>query len=152
MGARSMTKPTDATRRDMTRRDQGRCVSCGTTDGLSYQHRANDGMGGSLRIPGVAEGVTACVIENTEWERSLQTVALAYGWKIKKWADPLRVPIYVAHEFTWYRLEGVERHRIDAITALDMMYAVYGDQYAGWLADASDTQRHWILKLRGGVL
>jgi hypothetical protein len=91
-------------------------------------------MGGSKVRPGAADGLTLCYRCNTAAEAEMQTLALAYGWKVRRWADPTKVPVYYPHDFRWYRLEGLERHPITAVVALDMMHDVYGDEYFQWRA------------------
>lgn len=144
-----MAAPTAAVRRDMYVRDNGQCYTCGAVDGLSFQHRRADGMGGSKVQPGVPDGVTACIICNGRYETDLQTIALGYGWKVRKWADPLLVPAFHAPTYTWYRFEGIFRHIVTAVVAWDMMHAVYGEQYLGWRAEADETLRARILYERG---
>lgn len=92
-------------------------------------------MGGSKVRPGAADGLTLCTVCNAECERSLQTLALAYGWKARKWTNPLDVPVYFPHLWQWFRLEGQDRFEITAIVALDMMHGVYGDEYLRWFAE-----------------
>jgi len=89
-------------------------------------------MGGSKQRPGATDGLTLCGPCNEACEASMQQLALAYGWKAKRWTDPTKVPVYYPHEFAWFRLEGVTRHLITAVVALDMMHAVYGDEYFQW--------------------
>ncbi|MFL2002165.1 hypothetical protein [Microbacterium sp. A1-JK] len=62
----------------------------------------------------------------------MQKLALTNGWKVRRWADPVKVPIFFPHEFGWYRLVGLSRVRITASEALEMMHAVYGDEYLEW--------------------
>lgn len=131
-----MSAPTPLTRAAVYKRDGNRCVTCGEPSGLSFQHRRASGMGGSSIRPGAADGVTACLPHNERYEGDLQATALAYGWKVRKWANPTLVPLYVAHEWRWYRLEGTERIEITAVVALDMMHAVYGDEYMRWFEEA----------------
>jgi hypothetical protein len=115
-------------------RDGRRCVACGALDALTFQHRRAVGMGGSKIKPGVADGLTLCAVCNAACEAEMQQLALAYGWKAKRWTDPTKVPVYYPHAFQWFRLEGTERHPIPAAVALDMMHAVYGDEYFHWRA------------------
>lgn len=129
-----MSAPTPIVRAAVYRRDGERCAACSTTAGLSFQHRRAVGMGGSKTRPGAADGLTLCITCNEECERSMQILALANGWKVRRWADPTKVPVYFPHEWAWYRLEGSERREISAVVALDMMHAVYGDEYFSWRA------------------
>jgi hypothetical protein len=89
-------------------------------------------MGGSRTRPGAADGLTLCLQCNQECEGSLQSLALVYGWKVRKWADPVRVPVYFRHQWQWFLFEGAERRPISGVTALDAMHSVYGDQYLTW--------------------
>lgn len=129
-----MSAPTPVVRRSVYTRDGARCAACSAASGLSFQHRRAVGMGGSRIRPGAADGLTLCGVCNEECEHSMQTLALAHGWKVRKWADPTKVPVYFPHEWQWYRLEGTDRHPITAVVALDMMHAVYGDEYFTWRA------------------
>jgi hypothetical protein len=73
---------------------------------------------------------------NAACEGTMQTLALANGWKVQRWADPSLVPVYYPHEFTWCRLEGASREAISSVVALDAMHAVYGDRYMRWFTEA----------------
>ncbi|MCC2033090.1 hypothetical protein [Microbacterium allomyrinae] len=126
-----MSAPTDLIRQAVYRRDQGRCVACNASD-LTFQHRRAVGMGGSKIRPGATDGLALCMTCNRECEASMQQLALSYGWKAKRWTDPTKVPVYYPHEFQWFRLEGTDRYPIPAAAALDMMHAVYGDEYFNW--------------------
>lgn len=127
-----MSAPTEATRAAVRRRDGGRCVSCHRADELTFQHRRAVGMGGSKTRPGAVDGLILCLTCNTECEASMQSLALAYGWKARRWTDPTNVPVYYPHEFQWFRFEGVVRIPISAVVALDLMHATYGDDYFTW--------------------
>ena len=132
-----MSAPTPVVRQYTLVRDTSRCALCGALSPLEWNHRAAVGMGGSKHRPGVAEGVILCNRCNTDIESDadLMKTALANGIKIRKWADPNRVPIYYQQEWRWYRLEGIERVEVTAMVALDMMHAVYGDAYFHWRND-----------------
>ena len=127
-----MSAPTDLTRAAVYRRDGNRCAACGALDALTFQHRRAVGMGGSKIRPGAADGLTLCGKCNDACEAEMQRLALSYGWKARRWTDPTKVPVYYPHDFRWFRLEGVERSEIPAAVALDMMHAVYGDDYFHW--------------------
>jgi len=92
-------------------------------------------MGGSKTRPGAVAGVTLCLVCNQAVEADMQTLALANGWKIRRWADPMRVPVFFPHEHAWYRLTGISRHVIPAGVALDLMHSCYGDAYFEWRTD-----------------
>ncbi|WP_460003521.1 hypothetical protein [Microbacterium xylanilyticum] len=129
-----MTAPTTATRTAVYVRDGYRCAACATDLGLSFQHRRAVGMGGSKNLPAPVDGLTLCLSCNEACEHSLQTMALANGWKVRRWADPARVPVYFPHEFGWFRLEGTVRVRITAEVAMEMGCSVYGDEWMKWQA------------------
>lgn len=131
-----MSAPTAIIRAAVYERDGKRCVACHTIDALTFQHRRAVGMGGSKVRPGAADGVTACLTCNGEFERSMIVLALAYGWKAEKWTNPTEVPVYYPHEFQWHRLDGVTRRPVSGVVALDMMHAVYGDKYMHWYSEA----------------
>lgn len=127
-----MAKPTPATRRGTYERDGHACCSCGATSPLSYQHRAGDGAGGSKRLPGPADGLTACAVCNARFEADLQGKALRLGWKIPRWVRDrglaARVPYFHNSTGRWYRLdpERFVRHPISIREAARMLLEVYG--------------------------
>lgn len=126
-----MAEPTPVVRAVTYERDSHRCVSCGATSNLQYQHRQATGMGGSKVRPHFVEGVTSCAFCNEAYEHTLQMVALKYGWKVRSWvADCASVPVYFIKERTWFRLtrEGT-RVRLSRAEAMRMMHEVYGVQY-----------------------
>jgi hypothetical protein len=134
-----VSAPTPVVRAAVYARDERHCLMCSTTDSIEWNHRAATGMGGSKRRPGAVEGVVLCGICNTaiESNATLMVRALAHGLKVRKWANPELVPVYVAHKFQWFRLEGVKRVPIPGVVAIDMMHAVYGDQYLDWFREAN---------------
>lgn len=127
-----MSAPTPIVRRAVYERDNFRCVACDTTEDLTFQHRVATGMGGSKLRPGAVAGLTLCLRCNQACEADMQTVALRNGYKVRRWADPSRVPVYYPHLFGWFVLAGVKANRITGPIALDMMHAVYGDEYEKW--------------------
>lgn len=127
-----MSAPTPVVRAAVYKRDGDRCVACNANDGLTFQHRAAVGMGGSKIRPGAVAGLTLCLACNQACEAGMQTLALASGWKIRRYASPEQVPVRYPHEFGWFRLEGVNRTRIPGPVALDMLHAVYGDEILKW--------------------
>lgn len=138
-----MSQPTPVVRAVTYERDDERCVSCGTRIHKEYQHRLTVGMGGSKRRPRFEEGVTSCAICNPEYERSLQIVALVYGWKVRKIKraieHPEDVPVFYLHERTWYELttRGT-RIRITTADAARRMREVYGPQWDEWVVAAGE--------------
>lgn len=129
-----MSAPTERVRLDVYTRDRYRCASCGARQGLSYQHRAAVGMGGSRLLPTVVGGLTLCVPCNVACEGHLQASALTFGWKIRRWQDATRVPVFSFPEMTWFRLEGLERCEISPEIAIEMMCAAHGDEWLSWWA------------------
>lgn len=132
-----MSAPTKQTRQDVYVRDGYRCVMCGATDPLTFQHRRAVGMGGSKILPPPVDGLTLCASCNERCEADLQDAALAHGWKVRRWVrSPERVPVFFPAELAWYRLEGTRRVRISAAVAMEMGCAVYGDEWMRWRAHA----------------
>lgn len=130
-------RPTPSTRETVYTRDGNRCVACHTPDTLTFQHRRAVGMGGTKNPPHPTDGLVLCATCNTAAESNMQTLALAFGWKVRRWANPTRVPVYYPHEFAWYRLDGDTRIPVGGVEAIDMMHAVYGDQWFTWRQESS---------------
>lgn len=127
-----MAAPTTEVRSAVYVRDGYVCAACNTTDGLTFQHRAAVGMGGSKQQPAPVEGLTLCGVCNAACEASMQTMALAYGWKIRRWANPELVPVYYPHRFAWFRFEGTKRLPISGPVAVELMSSVYGPEWSRW--------------------
>lgn len=119
-----MTAPSVKVRRDTYRRDSDRCITCGTTARLEWNHRQSSGMGGSKYKPNPADGVTACAICNSAYEADLQSKALFFGWKVRRFCPvPVHeVPVYYPAEATWFLLntDGT-RDAITMTNALELM-------------------------------
>ena len=82
-----MTAPSARVRGLTYLRDGFHCVTCGTTEGLQWQHRESSGHGGrGKKAPPLtpADGVTSCWSCNPRYESDLQELALACGWKVKR--------------------------------------------------------------------
>lgn len=124
-----MSAPTPVVRAAVYKRDNHRCVACHAGEGLTFQHRAAVGAGGSKIRPGATDGLTLCYRCNAACEAEMQTLALASGWKVRRWASPELVPCYFPHEHQWFLFAGQTRHPITAVVALDAMHSVYGDDY-----------------------
>lgn len=131
-----MSRPTPVVWAVVKERDGQQCVSCGRRDGLEFQHRRVEGMGGRKAAPLHEEGLTSCWLCNPQYEGAMQRKALRLGWKVRTWvADQGRaheVPVFYATERAWFRLEGPVRVRISRALAVSMMQAVYGPEYEGW--------------------
>ena len=131
-----MSRPTPVVWAVVKERDWQQCVSCGRREGLEFQHRRVEGMGGRKVAPKHEEGLTTCALCNPKYEGEWQRKALRLGWKIRTWvADQGRageVPVFYPAERSWWQLEGPVRVRISAARALAMMHAVYGEQYEEW--------------------
>lgn len=126
-----MANPTRAVREGVYWRDENVCCSCGSPDGLTFQHRRAVGAGGSKRPPTFADGLAACAICNMRFEGDLQTLALLNGWKVPRGvANPARVPYYHAATNRWYVLtdDGPWRTEITRDVAVAMKLAVYGPE------------------------
>lgn len=96
-----MTAPTAKIREITYRRDGHRCISCGNIAPLEWNHRQSSGMGGSKYKPNPADGVTSCTICNRGYEAELQSKALYYGWKVRRFT-----PVAVRHVPVWYPFEN----------------------------------------------
>lgn len=129
-----MSDPTAAVRARTYERDGHRCISCGSSGPLQYQHRAAVGMGGSDVRPQFVDGLTSCSQCNEGYESHLQSMALRFGWKVRRWVHEQgktgEVPVFCWPERTWYALtvEG-RRVRVSTVVAIRMMKAVYGPSY-----------------------
>ena len=123
-----------ATWRDTKERDGDRCARCGTAFNLTHQHRQAVGMGGSKIAPMITESLTLCGDCNVRCERDLQTMALVYGWKVRRFvSDAGLVPVFFPHRQGWARLtKGGEALPIHATEAAEMMRAVYGEDWDRW--------------------
>lgn len=88
-------------------RDNWQCVHCGTTQGLSIQHRKNAGMGGSKKAHTPANLTILCVISNQllESDARFAQIGRLYGWKLKSHENPLKEPLYDMNTDRWYLLD-----------------------------------------------
>lgn len=138
-----MSAPTPKVRRDMYERDHEQCAMCGRRDELSHQHRQAVGMGGSKIRPSIVESLTLCMDCNGRCERDLQTKALAYGVKVRKWVkDAGLVPVLYPFIWGWARLTpGGEAIPIHADEAAQMMRDVYGEEWDQWMAEVRGQSR-----------
>lgn len=130
-----MSAPTTEVRTAVYFRDGYRCAACATTEGMTFQHRRAVGMGGSKLVPSPVDGLTLCASCNARCESDLQDLALASGWKVRRWVQsPEKVPVYYPGELAWFRFEGVRRVRISSAVAMEMGCSVYGDEWMQWQA------------------
>lgn len=130
-----MADPSPLVRQGTYERDGERCVRCGDT-ALTYQHRQ---AGGGKTPPTFVQGVAACMICNGRFEHDLQTKALRYGWKVRRWVrDQSLVPVYYVWLHSWARLHhdgGIEL--IEHDEAEEMMLRVYGEEHKTRRAELS---------------
>lgn len=128
-----MAAPTEKVRAGVLRRDDDKCVRCGERVGLEMHHRARVGMGGSRVRPAFPELLTVCATCNAGFESDLQDEALAYGWKVKTWACPGLVPVYLGSARRWVLLSfSGEYLPISTAAAHILMRGMYGDDWDGW--------------------
>ena len=103
-----MTVPA-STRRLVFQRDGDECVHCGTTEGLTLQHRAGRGMGGSKTLDGPENLVVMCALSNQRLESSAAFADLGrtMGWKIRRSEDPTTIPVrYASGDFYYLDKSG----------------------------------------------
>jgi hypothetical protein len=129
-----VSAPTRAVRAAVYERDGNRCVVCGATSPLTFQHRRAEGMGGRLHFPTAVEGLTVCHVDNEAFESHLQTLALYRGWKVRSWVrEQTSVPVFYAYERRWCRLTPDGRRvAISQRRAARMMRSVYGQEWDEW--------------------
>ncbi|GAB2567291.1 hypothetical protein [Leucobacter ruminantium] len=132
-----MTRPTAKVRSQMYARDKHRCAATGRSDALTHQHRRAVGMGGSKIRPSITDSLTLSAEINERCERDLQVMALAYGWKVRKWVkDPSSVPVYYRWQRGWaVLLETGDAMRITPEEAAEMMRDIYGDDWDRWMSE-----------------
>ena len=98
-----------STRRLVFQRDGDECVHCGTTEGLTLQHRINRGLGGSKLRDGAANLLVLCGLSNQRLESSSAFADLGrvMGWKLRSWEDPETVPVrYASGDFYYLNDRG----------------------------------------------
>jgi hypothetical protein len=112
-----MTAPTAKLRTGMYARDKHRCLDCGTTEGLTFQHRESSGMGGRGRKApplGYPDGITLCLICNQRCEAEGQERALQLGYKIRRnrgGFPSFRIPVFDRNEQLYFLL-GLNGSRV----------------------------------------
>jgi len=93
----------------LARRDGGPqpyCLHCGVEEGLGVQHRGVKGMGGSNTAERASNGIILCNLFNVaiEMDAAAAEFAIAYGWKVSRWADPQTIPVYDSRTGYWWAL------------------------------------------------
>lgn len=84
------------------------CLHCGLVDDtLILNHRGNRGMGGFKAANNPANLIVLCSAMNLKIESNAvyANLALDYGWKISKHADPLIQPVYSVVDGEWWLLD-----------------------------------------------
>lgn len=130
-----MADPTPAVRQAVYQRDMFRCVLCGATGSLTFQHRQAVGMGGSKVRPSISDGVTLCASCNRDVEGHLQTEAVVYGVKVRRWVtDPGLVPVFNMPLRLWTRQpsDGSYEPPLHPCEAFAAMRAIYGHEWDRW--------------------
>ena len=103
-----MTVPA-STRRLVFQRDGDECVHCGTAEGLTIQHRAGRGMGGSKTLDGPENLIVMCALSNQRLESSAAFADLGrtMGWNIRRSEDPTTIPVrYASGDFYYLNNRG----------------------------------------------
>ena len=125
-----MTAPTARIRADTYTRDGNRCVDCGATTGLSWQHREASGHGGrGSKAPKLttADGLTLCIPCNEACEAAGQARALHLGFKIRRNRGSItaaQIPFYDRNVRAWFLPgEGPTRHQILPVEAGELLAA-----------------------------
>lgn len=88
-----------AARAAILERSMGRCAGCGTTTGLTIQHRRARRMGGTSNtaIGHPANGIALCGSGTTGchgWTEAHPTAAALLGWRLEPGDDPTDVPYW----------------------------------------------------------
>lgn len=100
---------TGRTRERVFERDGGMCAACGTTYGLTLQHRAGKGMGGSKAAERYSNYLSLCWSHNVDLESNADLAARgrAYGWKCRRnvLMTPAETPVWYVYEQAWFHLE-----------------------------------------------
>lgn len=98
-------------------RDCKCCVACGTSYGLTIQHRINRGMGGSKRLDGYANLLTLCFACNTalESDAAFAEKGRDMGWKVhrNRGIDPADIPVFYHGDSRQWLLDDDGERRLD---------------------------------------
>ena len=99
---------TPKVRKLVYQRDEYQCVHCGAMTGLSLQHRAAVGMGGSTTAHTPANLVVMCLAANQRLESDAEFAqeGLDMGWKLKRWQDPEAEPVFYAPSGAFFVLNN----------------------------------------------
>lgn len=125
-------------------RDTHVCVLSGVdVERLVPQHRQG-GMGGrrdkhrSSNLLWLDSLMNGWIESDPGWAK----LAKAFGVKVPVWvADVSVVPVFFRAEHAWFTLsDDGSRSEVSAVVALDMMHAVYGDQFFVWKAFADESR------------
>lgn len=83
-------------RKRVYERDGNMCANCGSTHGLTIQHRINRGMGGSKLLDGFANLMTLCALCNQRLEMVAEAAekGIDNGHKLRSWQNPEKEPVY----------------------------------------------------------
>jgi len=97
----------DRLRKIVYARDGHACWHCGATDGLSIQHRANKGMGGSKTRDRLDNLLTFCLEGNQRMEAdaSFANQARDNGWKLPSWTT-YDSPVWSAWQKKWFVIDA----------------------------------------------
>jgi len=85
------------------------CLHCGIDEAVSPNHRKNRGMGGknsAAEVPANYVLICSWLNERIEGSAYFRDEALANGWKIESWQDPLTVPVFDACTGEWFLLDN----------------------------------------------
>jgi hypothetical protein len=96
----------DQLRKKVYTRDGNACWHCGTTDGLSIQHRSNKGMGGSKHKDRLDNLLTFCLEANQrlEADATFANQGRDNGWKLASWID-YSSPVWSAWQKKWFVID-----------------------------------------------
>lgn len=106
------------TRERVFERDGYMCVDCGTPYGLSVQHRASKGIGGSKNADNMSNLLSMCTTHNCLLEADADYAELGreYGWKVhrNRVVTHADVPVFYRPLQAWYLLnENGSKLRVD---------------------------------------